>query len=147
MQCIFLPPPQTQRSDQGDQIGPILAYGRLFIFGQPLDNCKSSSNFFATFFHRTILTKHVLGYILGDFFTNSSGHPEKEFPSKIFIDYSFTPEILQSSEISSDMVTASVTKLQLALINLGLLRVPYVHMSYIGNVSFQNIQICVIGFL
>jgi hypothetical protein len=36
----------------------------------------------ATFFHGTntvlILAKYGLGYILGDFFTNSSGHPEQE---------------------------------------------------------------------
>jgi hypothetical protein len=41
--------------------------------------CKNNPNHWATFFHSKNcakrLTKNVLGYFWGDFFTNSSGHP------------------------------------------------------------------------
>jgi hypothetical protein len=44
-----------------------------------LQNYRNSSHSWATFFlgkiYVLILTKNGLGYILGDFFTNSSGHP------------------------------------------------------------------------
>jgi hypothetical protein len=53
--------------------------GEISPFGRCFENCKSSAKFLATFFHGTntvlILAKYALGYILGDFFTNSSGHP------------------------------------------------------------------------
>jgi hypothetical protein len=61
---------------QGDQIRRIFACRAVVFF---FENDKSSVISWASFFHGTsyvfILTKNVLGYILGDFFTNSSGHP------------------------------------------------------------------------
>jgi hypothetical protein len=59
--------------NQGDQIG------RIF-FGQYFENHKSNPNFCAYFSEEEIISvlllrKNGLGYILGDFFTNSSGHP------------------------------------------------------------------------
>jgi hypothetical protein len=61
---------------QGDQIGRFfLLLGDFFTMINVL-----RSNFRPTFFPRyqflkLILTKHRLGYISGDFFTDSSGHP------------------------------------------------------------------------
>jgi hypothetical protein len=51
---------------------------RLFSMGKYLlENCRSITHL-ATLFHgevcALILTRNGLGYILGDFFTNSSGH-------------------------------------------------------------------------
>jgi hypothetical protein len=47
--------------------------------GSCCENYRSSQNNGATFFHGksnvVIFTKNVFGYILGDFFTNASGHP------------------------------------------------------------------------
>jgi hypothetical protein len=44
-----------------------------------LENYRSSQNFGATFFYGKsyviISTKNRFGFIVGDFFTNSSGHP------------------------------------------------------------------------
>jgi hypothetical protein len=62
--------------NQGDQIGRIFAYWSIVYFGQRLKHYRSSAKFLATFFPRyvLILTKKWFGYILGDFFTNSSGH-------------------------------------------------------------------------
>jgi hypothetical protein len=52
---------------------------RLFTLGS-FFNCKSSPHFFATFRlgtdHMLIFKKTGLGYTLGDFFTDSSGHPD-----------------------------------------------------------------------
>jgi hypothetical protein len=66
------------RGDQGDQIGRIFAYWTIVFFDQFIENYTSSANSWAAFFHSTsyvlILSKNWLGCILGDFFTNSSGH-------------------------------------------------------------------------
>jgi hypothetical protein len=63
---------------QGDQIGRVFAYWVIVYFGK-FENYKSSPNFGATFSYgklfALILTKNVLGHILGDFFATSSGHP------------------------------------------------------------------------
>jgi hypothetical protein len=52
---------------------------RLPTFGGFLKNYRSRSIFFGDDFSRPKLynnfDKNVLGYILGDYFTNSSGHP------------------------------------------------------------------------
>jgi hypothetical protein len=60
------------------QIGRIIACWAL-VYPGLFENYRSNANFGATFFRSTsyvlIGTKHGLGYILGDFFTNSSGHP------------------------------------------------------------------------
>jgi hypothetical protein len=51
----------------------------IFNFRQWFENHRISAYLWATFFHPTsyvlILAKNWLGYIFGDFFTNSSGHP------------------------------------------------------------------------
>jgi hypothetical protein len=68
---------------QGDQIGRIFAQWEIIYFGRLVENRKSSPYFCATFSLSTglcicdilIVTKIGLGYILGNFFTNSSGHP------------------------------------------------------------------------
>jgi hypothetical protein len=60
-------------------IGRIFAYWAFFYFRQLFKIKRFSSNFWATFVHGKsyvlILTKNCLGFILGDFFTNLSGHP------------------------------------------------------------------------
>jgi hypothetical protein len=73
---------------QGDQIGRIFAYWVIVYFRQFYENYRNGSNLLDTFVHGKsyihkcilkytyLLTKNVLGYILGDFFTNSSGHPD-----------------------------------------------------------------------
>jgi hypothetical protein len=66
--------------NQGDQIGPIfIANWATFLFGQLFENYRASPKIWTTFFPRKKLCinfdKSGLGYILGDFFTNSSGHP------------------------------------------------------------------------
>jgi hypothetical protein len=47
---------------------------------------KISTNTCDTFFHGksyvSMLTKNGLGYNLGDFFTNASGHPDAAFPER-----------------------------------------------------------------
>jgi hypothetical protein len=44
--------------------------------GQWFENYRSSAHFWATFFHGTSYVLIVAkSYILGDFFTSSSGHP------------------------------------------------------------------------
>jgi hypothetical protein len=60
-------------------LGEFSPIGRLFSLGSSSKNCKSIPNILAAIFcgkhYVSILTKNVLGYILGDFFKNSSGHP------------------------------------------------------------------------
>jgi predicted membrane protein len=67
----------TFELNQGDQIVLIFAYCVFVYFGQFFRN---SRNLWATFstvkIHAQILTNIVLGYILGEFVTDSSGHPE-----------------------------------------------------------------------
>jgi hypothetical protein len=54
----------------------------MVYFGQFVENYRSSPPSFATFFPSTvgalIDTKSSFGYILGDFFKNSSGNPAPE---------------------------------------------------------------------
>jgi hypothetical protein len=53
----------------------------IVYFGQFFENYQSSLQFWATFFLQlrlcNNLDKNVLGYILGDFLENSSGHPAR----------------------------------------------------------------------
>jgi hypothetical protein len=60
------------------RLGEFSPIGQLFSLGSVL-KITEGGHFLATFFHGTgnvlILTNHWLGYILGDFFTNPSGHP------------------------------------------------------------------------
>jgi hypothetical protein len=61
-------------------LGEFSPNGCLLTLGSFL-NYRSSSNILATFFHRKsklyllMLTENVLGFILGDVFANTSGHP------------------------------------------------------------------------
>jgi hypothetical protein len=52
----------------------------IYYFGQLIENYKNSPQCGTTFLTARILQyfgqKNGLGYILGDFFTNSSGHPD-----------------------------------------------------------------------
>jgi hypothetical protein len=61
-------------------MGRIFAQWMIFYFGKLLEDSISIPNFRVTLFHglvyALILTKHRLGYFLGDFVTNSSGHPD-----------------------------------------------------------------------
>jgi hypothetical protein len=54
-------------------------YWAIVYFAQFLGNNGSRPHFGATFFHNRgyalIATKNALGYILGDFLNNPSGHP------------------------------------------------------------------------
>jgi hypothetical protein len=62
-------------------MGRIFAYGAITYFGQGFENYRSSANFLAIFFHGPSYVfincdeKKLLGYILGDFFINATGHP------------------------------------------------------------------------
>jgi hypothetical protein len=65
---------------QGDRIGRIFAnWLSVYNFEQFFGNYRSSPKTWATFCHCNSyvlsLTKYGLGHIVGDFFTNSSGHP------------------------------------------------------------------------
>jgi hypothetical protein len=65
-------------SGQGDQIRRIFAHWVIVNFGQFFENDRSRTNFRILFPDKSyvlILTKNGLGYILGDFHINSSGHP------------------------------------------------------------------------
>jgi hypothetical protein len=59
-------------------LGEFVQIGRLFTLGCFLKILKQP-NYLSYFFHGKIyvfiLTKNRLGHILGDFFTNTSGHP------------------------------------------------------------------------
>jgi hypothetical protein len=54
---------------------PEFAQWAIVYFGQFLENCKSSPNFLANFAKVEMMTKYGLGYILGNFFKTSPGHP------------------------------------------------------------------------
>jgi hypothetical protein len=57
-----------------------------------------------------ILIKNGLGYILGDFFTNSSGHPARKFDSELntrLIKYSSIPTVIDYS--SRNPMTFSIS--------------------------------------
>jgi hypothetical protein len=60
-------------------MGRIFAYWAIFYFGLLLNNDKSSENYWATFTSVDVIRhfwpKNGFGYILGDSFSNSSGHP------------------------------------------------------------------------
>jgi hypothetical protein len=64
---------------QGDQIGRIFARWAILYFGQLFETCLICPNFCATIFHgksnALFSANNQLGHNLGDFFTNSSGHP------------------------------------------------------------------------
>jgi hypothetical protein len=64
--------------EQGDQIGPIFAYWAIVHFGR-FFNHRRSPYFWYTFYIVKVSInfdlKNGLGNILGDFFTNKSGHP------------------------------------------------------------------------
>jgi hypothetical protein len=63
-------------SMQGDQIGRNSPKWVIVYYGQLLENNRSSPHYCGTYVNaRLIMTKNGLGNILGDFFTNSSGHP------------------------------------------------------------------------
>jgi hypothetical protein len=72
--------PDNAQYNQGDQIGRIFSQLGIVYFKKCLFNYISSPHFCASFViskdYALILTKHELGYTLGDFFTNSSGNPE-----------------------------------------------------------------------
>jgi hypothetical protein len=60
-------------------LGEFWAQSVIGFFVQVIENYRISPSVWATIFHGKfyvlILTKNELGYILGDFFTVSSGHP------------------------------------------------------------------------
>jgi hypothetical protein len=61
-------------------LGEFSPIRHLFTLGSSSENDKSSPNFGICTFQEgkidvLVLTKNGMGYILGDFFTNSSGHP------------------------------------------------------------------------
>jgi hypothetical protein len=74
--------PSEKTWEQGDQNGRIFTNWSVVFFGQFIENYRSSSNSKATFFPQYHLCinfyKNGFGYVLGDFFTNSSSHPAWE---------------------------------------------------------------------
>jgi hypothetical protein len=64
-------------SGQGDQIRRIFDQPVILFFGRVIEYYRISPNVWATIvqgkFGIIILAKNVLGFVLGDFFTNSSG--------------------------------------------------------------------------
>jgi hypothetical protein len=67
---------------QGDQIGRTFAYYAIVYSGNFYANDRSGRNCWLLFIHGKIYLlifdkkcTYILGFILGDFFTNSSGHP------------------------------------------------------------------------
>jgi hypothetical protein len=62
---------QTFAAARVTGLGEIVAIRRFFIVGHFFENFRRSTNFWATFSTYSILTKNGLG----DFFTNTSGHP------------------------------------------------------------------------
>jgi hypothetical protein len=68
---------------QGDQIGRIFACQMIVYFGPFLNILNRSSQKFLTTSSLVKASVHFdtteLGYILGDLFTNSSGHPAIHF--------------------------------------------------------------------
>jgi hypothetical protein len=75
---------------QGDQIGRFVAYWAIFFtFGGLLKLTEVAQVYVLLFPHGSgyvlILAKARLGYILGEFFTNSSGHPVWVQHSCIFV--------------------------------------------------------------
>jgi hypothetical protein len=69
---IFAP---ATGEDQCDQIGPIFAPWAIVYFELLFENDRSSQNFLLLFLFCVNLDRKVFGYFLGDFFTNSFGHP------------------------------------------------------------------------
>jgi hypothetical protein len=69
--------------EQGAQIGRNFAYWVIVDFFEKYrNNCRTSLHFWPTIFHGKsyvlILAEKGPGYILGDYFKNSSGHPDRE---------------------------------------------------------------------
>jgi hypothetical protein len=68
--------------EQGDQIGRIFVNWANVYFGQFFENYRIIPHFWTTFFtgenYVLISTKNGLGFILGECFTNASGHPDPE---------------------------------------------------------------------
>jgi hypothetical protein len=67
---------------QGDQIRQIFAHWKIVFFGQFFLKNKEVPTWLLSYFFQQkmcalILTKNGLGYILGDFFTNTSGRPAR----------------------------------------------------------------------
>jgi hypothetical protein len=64
---------------QGDQIGRFFAYCAVLYFGLPFEKYKVAQTIATLLFYGTGYVKNFdkrcVGYILGDPFTNSSGHP------------------------------------------------------------------------
>jgi hypothetical protein len=58
-------------------MGRIFDHWAVVYFGQFFENYKSSPNCWSPFFHSKCDNMYIngLGYILGDFFKNTSGHP------------------------------------------------------------------------
>jgi hypothetical protein len=78
LDCVFGINNLTRQ--QGDQIGRFFAYWASVFYGSFFDNCRSSPIFWPLFTTEKVinLTNNVLGYILGHFFTNSSGHTSRK---------------------------------------------------------------------
>jgi hypothetical protein len=69
--------------DQGDQIGRnIFTPWASVYFGQFLEYCRSRPIFLNGKGCALILAKYALGFILGDYFTNSSGQPGRDSISR-----------------------------------------------------------------
>jgi hypothetical protein len=78
------------------RLGEFSPIGRLFPSGSFFENYRNSTNNWATFFRYEscvlIFTRNGMGYILGDFFTNVSGHPVPDQPTFKRRQYAGWPE-------------------------------------------------------
>jgi hypothetical protein len=73
----------TGMYNQGDQIGRIFAYYAFVYFSlDVIWKWQNKDQIFSYFFHFINLTKSGVGYILGELFANSSGHPEYNFSKR-----------------------------------------------------------------
>jgi hypothetical protein len=70
---------------QGDQIAQFFCFF-ILILGSVANYIQNWPTVLGYFFHgksvALILAEYGLGYILGDFFTNSSGHPAERILTK-----------------------------------------------------------------
>jgi hypothetical protein len=102
------------------EFSPKFAQCLIANFGKWFENYKSSAHLWGTFSHGTsyvlILTKNGLGYILGDFFTNSSGHPDHALdllwkePFQIFFNLQFSGQEVKCFSLSRDQSKKRLSK-------------------------------------
>jgi hypothetical protein len=86
--CILTSEPSTLNKGYNSSRVTFRPLNDYLLFGSFFENYECSPTFWATSFHsmgyESILAQNGFGYILGDFFANSSGHPECKTPGYLF---------------------------------------------------------------